>query len=287
MARRPRWPLPFSPTGVWVLLRAALRAAAFLALTATLLLLFLALAPLGSRSRSLVRRAWCRTTCAILGLRLTRVGEPFTDCPTLLVANHVSYLDIPAIGAFAEGSFIAKSEVAAWPLFGLLAKLSDTMFIRRHWRQALLQRDQLAARLARGRSHILFGEGTSSNGLTVLPIKTSLLSVAEPGIVERPVAVQPVTIVFVQLADGTPVDAGNCDLYAWWGDALMLPHLLRVLRLDGVQVQVRFGEPVMSWAITSRKILGAELRRDLTRELTAARAPRSDEAGWPLPQPVG
>ena len=92
------------------------------------------------------------------------------------------------------------------------------------------------------------------------PIKTSLLSVAEPWILDCPIAVQPVTLVYVRLADGTPIGRDNCDLYAWHADAEFMPHLWGVLQLGGVEIRVVAGDPVLSWSVKSRKVLGRELR---------------------------
>ena len=192
---------------------------------------------LGPFATNGVRRLWCRGTARILGMRLDVSGLPFTDCPTLFVANHVSYLDILVLGAQLDATFIAKAEVASWPLFGLLARITRTFFVKRHWRQALIQRNALAARMRGGESFILFAEGTSGNGLAVRRLKTSLLSVAEPWVLDCPVAVQGVTLAYVRLADGSPVDRTNCDRYAWHGDARLVPHLWDVLQMDGVEVR--------------------------------------------------
>lgn len=252
-------------------LRALLRLAGFALLTGGLLLVWLAARPLGRLALRPLRRAWCRGVCGLLGIRLVVEGAPFRNGPTLLVPNHASYLDIPVLGSVLDATFVAKAEVAGWPLLGLLAKLTGTLFVRRYWREAKRQRDALAARMRLGESFILFAEGTSSSGLDVLPLKTSLLSVAEAGLLERPVAVQPVVLAWRRLACGTPIDERNADLYAWWGDATLLPHLWRVLHLDGVEVFVRIGEPVLSWSITSRKVLGGELRAWLRAGLAEAR----------------
>ena len=248
-------------------LRGALRGFLFLALTGLLLLVHLPAMMLGKRATLAVRRLWCRATAWILGVRATVTGRPFGACPTLYVANHVSYLDVLALGLLTHGTFIAKSEIAGWPLFGQLARLTRTMFVRRHWRQALVQRNALADRMRRGESFILFGEGTSSNGLEVRPIKTSLLGVAEPWIVNRPIAVQPVVLAYTRLADGSPVGPENCDLYAWHSQATFLPHLWSVLQLEGVEILVSAGEPVWSWSVASRKALGRCLRDQLQQEL--------------------
>jgi 1-acyl-sn-glycerol-3-phosphate acyltransferase len=252
-------------------LRGTLRAAAFLALTGILFLVYLPAMLLGNWAMLAVRRLWCRATARILGVRIRVEGRPFTACPTLYVANHVSYLDILAMGAATDGTFIAKSEIAGWPLFGTLGRITRTLFIRRHWRSALIQRNALAARMRLGESFVLFGEGTSSNGLSVLPIKTSLLSVAEPWILDCAVAVQPVTLAYVRLGDGTPIDAGNCDLYAWHSEAEFLPHLWGSMQACGVEIQVIVGQPVLSWSVRSRKPLGRELRLQLAGDLGRAR----------------
>jgi 1-acyl-sn-glycerol-3-phosphate acyltransferase len=252
-------------------LRGAARGISFLALTGCLIVLYLPAMVLGPRTAMAVRRLWCRATAWLLGVRITTAGRPFADCPTLFVANHVSYLDVLALGPFVDGTFIAKSEIAGWPLFGTLGKLTRTLFIRRHWRSALIQRNTLAARMRQGESFILFGEGTSSDGLAVRPIKTSLLSVAEPWVLDCPIAVQPVTLIYARLADGTPIGPTNCDHYAWHSDAEFAPHLWSVLQLGGVEIRVVAGEPVLSWSVTSRKLLGRELRRQLSGELARSR----------------
>ena len=253
-------------------LRRVRRLVGFAALTAAMLALCAPTLPFGAGPMLRLRRLWCRGTCWLLGVRVTCEGRPFGACPTLLVANHVSYLDIAVLGSFVDATFVAKSEVAGWPLFGLLGRVTRTLFVERHWRQALVQRDALADRMRAGESFVLFGEGTSTNGLQVRRFKTSLLSVAEPWIVDRPVAVQPTALAYVRLADGTPFGPGNCDLYAWHSDAELVPHLWDVLRMGGVEVRLVLGEPVPSWSVRSRKLLGPEMRDAVERALRRSRA---------------
>lgn len=268
-------------------LRGVVRGVAFLLLTLLLLLLHVLTAPLGRRVLSRLKRAWCQGTCWLLNIRVTCDGQPFRDCPTLFVANHVSYVDILALGCFVDATFIAKSEVAGWPLFGLLGRRVGTFFVKRHWRQALIQRNALAARMRGGESFILFGEGTSTNGLAVRPFKTSLLSVAEPWILDCPVAVQGITLAYLRLGDGTPVSAENCDLYAWHSDAPFAPHLWNVLKLGGVEVQIALHEPVLSWSVRSRKALGRELRDEIAMTLAASLGqPAMRERELHLPAPT-
>ncbi|HCP00115.1 MAG TPA: 1-acyl-sn-glycerol-3-phosphate acyltransferase, partial [Rhodospirillaceae bacterium] len=120
-----------------------------------------------------------RVCCRLLGVRLEVFGRRSRQRPTLFVGNHSSYLDIPIYGALIRGSFVAKSEVAEWPLFGLLAKLQRSVFVDRRMRTSRIQATALGRRLEAGDSMILFPEGTSDDGNHIMPFKSALLSVAE------------------------------------------------------------------------------------------------------------
>jgi lyso-ornithine lipid O-acyltransferase len=257
--------------------RGAARAVAFLVVTVVLLLLFTTVGALGPVLRNGIRRLWCRFCLRLLGLEVRYRGEPVSACATLFVANHVSYLDVVLLGARTDAVFVAKAEVAGWPLFGTIGRAAGTFFIRRRRRDALVQRNTLASRMRAGESVILFAEGTSTDGSDVLPLKTSLLSVAEPWILDRPIAVQPVTLAYRRLKDGSPFSASNCRRYAWFGDAELLPHLWAMLKDDGCLIEVVFGEPTVSWAVSSRKRLGsamhAMLRQPLARPCATSAFP--------------
>ena len=165
-----------------------------------------------------------RLLCKLLGLSVTTIGTPPTGA-TLLVANHVSWLDIPVLSAFRPVSFIAKREVGTWPLFGWMAKLQRTVFINRESRHSTgNKRDELAARLQQGDCLVLFPEGTSSDGTQVLPFKSSYFGAVEG--LELPVV--PVTISY----------QGPSKFYAWHGDMDLLPHLWAVVKSGPIQVRV-------------------------------------------------
>ena len=119
---------------------------------------------------------WC---CRMLGFRVRLIGTPTAERPALFAANHVSYTDITILGSLIPGSFIAKAEVAKWPLFGWLAKLQRTVFVDRQIRNAAIQRDAISERLVGGDALILFPEGTSGDGNRPLPFKTALFGDAE------------------------------------------------------------------------------------------------------------
>ena len=116
----------------------------------------------------------------------------------------VSYLDIEILGASLPACFIAKADVASWPFFGWLAQLQRTVFIDRKVRSVRDQRDSIERRLAAGDSLILFPEGTSGDGLHLLPFKSSLFAAVEDAAQRHDVAVQPVSVAYTRL-DGMPL----------------------------------------------------------------------------------
>ena len=271
--------------GLATIARVGIRAAGFLALLLLGLVVFLLGLPFGENGGRLGKRVWFKGCLLLLNIRVERHGQPFTACPTLFVANHVSWLDIPVLGDAVDGTFVAKSEVAGWPVLGWLARLVGTMFVRRHWRMALIQRNELAARLRSGSDIILFPEGTSTPGQAVGRFKSALFGAAEPQILDRPVAVQPVTLAYVALADGTPIGPDNAERYAWYGDAVFAPHLFSVLGDRGCRIQLVFHEPVLSWEVQSRKVLARQAEAAIALDLRARRrqAALGHRAGADLP----
>ncbi len=132
----------------------------------------------GSRARRAAARGWARSLARILGMRV-RVEGAAPAAPCLLVANHLSYVDVVALWCATEGSFVAKSEVASWPLVGALGRIAQTLFIDRSSRRDVVRViGEMERTLARGESVILFGEGTSTRGDRVLPFKSSLFEAA-------------------------------------------------------------------------------------------------------------
>jgi 1-acyl-sn-glycerol-3-phosphate acyltransferase len=195
-----------------------------------------------------------RLCCRIFGFDIIHVGEISKSHPTLFVANHSSYLDIPVLGATLPASFVAKTEVASWPGFGLLAKLQRTVFVDRQRGTTDRQRDDIQARLEAGDNLILFPEGTSNDGNRVLPFRSALLSVAERGIKGAALTVQPVSVSYTGL-NGVPLGHGLRPLLAWYGDMTLGPHLWAFCRLGRVRVVVEFHPATTVAAYSSRKEL--------------------------------
>jgi 1-acyl-sn-glycerol-3-phosphate acyltransferase len=218
-----------------------------------------------------VARFWCRGCCAIVGLKVTRIGRPAAVAPTLFVANHVSYLDVIVLGSVLDAAFVAKSEVASWPLIGLLSRLGRTLFVQRRTLQSARQCDALAARLRAGASLVLFAEGTSTDGARVRPFKSALFGVLDPPDLAAAVTIQPVTIAYTRFRGGLAIEHALRACYAWYGDMALAPHLWSALGLPGAEVELRFHDPVAGRDFASRKALAGHAERQVADGLAALR----------------
>jgi 1-acyl-sn-glycerol-3-phosphate acyltransferase len=239
-------------------------------------------------------RFYHRRCCRILGFDVRRIGEPVSGGPVLFASNHVSYTDITVLGSLIAGSFIAKSEVAGWPLFGWLAKLQRSVFVDRQVRSTARQRDAIAERLDAGDALILFPEGTSGDGNFVLPFKSALFSVVFNS--EQPVIVQPVSLAYTKL-NGLPIGRWSRPLLAWYGDMDLGSHLWRLLGLGTVEVVVEFHPPTSLAEFSSRKALAEfchqRVRSGVSRLLTGRDAvpqsrhePRPAESAGRVPEQI-
>src|SRR3954471_22529363 len=186
-----------------------------------------------------------RLVCALFGIHIRVVGKPVTGEGALLVANHTSWADILIFSAATPLAFVAKAEVARWPLFGTLARLQRTVFVERERRTTTGEvRDVIRERLIAGETLLLFPEGTSNDGNRVLPFKSALLGAAEAVLASgRHVAVQPVSAAFTGL-HGLPMGRENRPLFAWYGDMEMVPHLWEALLAGPIDVVVQFHDPL-------------------------------------------
>ena len=208
----------------------------------------------GKPPPSPVARMALRWATRLLRLRVTVEGVA-ADGPVLFVANHMSWADIPILGGLLPASFVAKSEVAGWPLIGSLARRHGTVFVERRRGAAAGQRDDLAARLAGDGSVILFAEGVSAPGDVVLPFKPALFAAA----VETGTKVQAVTLVYERVG-GAPVTDANRLRIAWVGEARLLPHVWWVLRRGGAEARIVLHPPVEPAAFASRAELAGACR---------------------------
>jgi 1-acyl-sn-glycerol-3-phosphate acyltransferase len=201
---------------------------------------------------------WQRGVCKVFGIKVTVKGAALSKHHTVYCSNHTSYLDIPAIGSVLKASFVAKSEVEKWPVFGFLSKLQQTIFISRRRNDAKKGALKIQEGLNDGKNIILFPEGTSSDGQSLLPMKAAMLS---PLVGLSNAYIQPFTIV-IRKVDGQDVSGSDQeqalrDLYAWYGEMELAPHLWIFAQTKGAEIDLIFHDPISAQAVEDRKRLVA------------------------------
>ncbi|MDM7456271.1 MAG: lysophospholipid acyltransferase family protein [Tepidimonas sp.] len=200
-------------------------------------------------------QAWSARALAILGVVLRTDGELPLRGPLLVVANHVSWLDILAIDAARPCRFVSKSDVRHWPLLGRLVAGAGTLFIERdRKRDALRVVHHLAERLQAGDVLAVFPEGTTSDGRTVLPFHANLLQAA----VATGAPVQPLGLAYRPAAAG-PDTLARHDAPVYVGDATLIASLWRVLTATDLAVHLRWGVPQTAEG-RDRRTWAADLR---------------------------
>jgi 1-acyl-sn-glycerol-3-phosphate acyltransferase len=251
-----------------IALRASVKLAAVAAWTVLLTPVYAAAKPMSRRLARAVLGTWHRGALAIAGVRVVRRGAPCTAPGTLMVANHVSYLDIPVLGALAGVDFVAKADIAQWPAIGPIGRLIDTLYVDRRPGAAMLTRDALAMRLRRGGRFAMFPEGTTTDGRRVLPFRSAPFAALESA--GGQVLVQPVTLRYAAL-DGLPLDRSRRWDLAWCGEAELVPHLWRLLDCASIVAEVEFHAPIAEGA--DRKALAQRCHDVVAAGLARARPP--------------
>jgi 1-acyl-sn-glycerol-3-phosphate acyltransferase len=256
------------------MIRVILIALAFIALTLVLLPFQLIGIAFNFRLQRTIPHLYHRVLCTLIGVRIREVGRRSTASPALILSNHVSWLDICVITALAPVVFVAKSEVAGWPLFGWLARLQRTIFINRQARhQTGAATREIADRLLGGDAVVLFAEGTSSDGIRVLPFRSSLVGAVHHALGNSThhthVTVQPMSLAYVGFG-GVPMGRALRERVAWYGDADLVPHLLHVLASGAVDVIVSWGEATAYDMSADRKAIARDAERSVRRMTTVA-----------------
>ncbi len=199
-----------------------------------------------------LQRTWARWSLKCIGARMELRGSP-PDGPFLVAANHLSYLDIYVLGLLFPGRFVAKSEIAGWPLLGWMAQGVGTLFVNQSARRDVVRvAAEMDRTLRNGVSVLLFPEGRASGGDRLYPLKSSLFAPAAQG--ELPVL--PVCLHY--RAPGAPW--GEAWSVAWWGGMPLWPHVWRLLHLPEVHVRV-------SWAQVRRRAERKRLCDEVCRDL--------------------
>lgn len=199
-------------------------------------------------------QVWALEMLGCLAIKLVVKGNPPVVGPMLLVANHISWVDIVVMHATGHCRFVSKAEIGRWPIVSTLASAADTLYISRESRRdAMRVVHQMAQCLRDGDVLAIFPEGTTGNGSTLLPFHANLLQAAIS--VNGPV--QPVALQFVDAATGQ-ISFAPCYV----GDDTLWQSLWRTLCADNVVAVVQFGTPEFAQG-RDRRTWGGDLRETI------------------------
>lgn len=211
---------------------------------------------LGDARRQGLRQRWSRALVAALGLRLETEGAPPSP-GALIVANHISWVDVFAINAISPAAFISKAEVRDWPLIGWLAARNDTVFLRRGSRgHARVINDEIVRQMSEGKPVALFPEGTTTDGSHLLHFHGALLQPA----IEARATVAPIAIRYLA-RDGSPSIAA-----AYVGELSLLDCIRNIVAARGLRVRLAC-LPALRDELGTRKELNARLHAAIAARL--------------------
>lgn len=196
---------------------------------------------------------FCRSLLRLIRVRLEVDGVWHEAGPVMIVPNHISWIDILALGALTPFCFLAKSEISRWPIVSAFAAVQGTIFVERTRRRSIpVANRAMAARMLDGRPVLLFPEGTTMQGPLPGSFQSSHFAAARDLLAVEPaqgdVAVQPVAIAYSR------ADA------AWVGDEALVPHVWRVLRQPPLTCRIRFGTPIRYRLGSDRKTVARQAR---------------------------
>lgn len=210
---------------------------------------------------------WSHRMLSLAGIELRVIGQPARSGPMLLVANHISWLDIVVMHAAGYCRFVSKSDVKAWPLVGSFADGAGTLYVERSSRRdAHRVVAQMAQRLLAGDVLAVFPEGTTGNGVDLLNFHANLIQSA----IDAQVPIQPVALAFIDAVSGAASFAPS-----YTGDETLIGSMWRTLSAEGLCAVVAYGEPQSANGRSRRT--WAEALRDDIGDLRRPRAKRNGD----------
>jgi lyso-ornithine lipid O-acyltransferase len=231
---------------------------------------------------------FCRLACRLLGIRARFHGRMAAPSPRMIVPNHVSWTDVLVLGCRqAPLRFVAKSEVANWPLFGAVARLTGTIFAERRRRRSILRVNAaLAARLAAGEDVVVFAEATTGNGSRLnrfnAPHFAALRDFLTVHSEEPHVTVAPVGIAYTRRY-GVPLGRLGRSEIAWYGDTDLVPHLWALVTRGGLDCDVTYGAPIRFDRSSDRKVVARQTEAAVRSLVTATLTGRPCDTAEALP----
>jgi 1-acyl-sn-glycerol-3-phosphate acyltransferase len=189
---------------------------------------------LSPEQREMRVQAWALQFLALWGIHLRVQGQPVPSGPALMVANHISWLDILVIHAARHCRFVSKSDIREWPLVGMLATGAGTLYIERTSRKdALRMVKDMADAMRNGDVVAIFPEGTTSDGCDLLPFHANLIQSA----IQAQAPVQPMSLQFID-NQSREITFAPCYI----GDDTLIGSMWRTLKAPGITAVVHFGD---------------------------------------------
>ncbi len=208
---------------------------------------------------------YSRIALTVMRVKILVRGDVNWNRGSLIVGNHMSYLDMIVLAAIRPSVFVTSVDMGATFFLGTMAEIGGALFVeRRHRSRIGYDIAQIRHTLEEGLDVTLFPEGTSGNGDGVLPFKRSLLTAA----LDSGCPVLPVTLRYFEI-EGKPFSELNRDLVCWYGEASFLPHFFRMLALASIRAKVVFGAPVPRHIDTTKHSLTDDLHREISEEYSA------------------
>lgn len=208
-------------------------------------------------------RAYHAFLCRLFGIKVIVEGDIETGRDLVYLGNHLSYLDIEALGSIVKGCFVAKKELADWPFFAQMGAMQRTVHISRDPKHAARETNMLLERLDEGLPLIIFPEGTSSNGTSILPFKSSFFQI----FLNKNIRIQPFTISLISVDEENAASDSVRDRYAWHGNMDLEPHLWRFSKMKGAVVKIQFQKAFLSSGYIDRKQLCADIYESVSKGL--------------------
>jgi lyso-ornithine lipid O-acyltransferase len=240
--------------------RVVRRAFAVLAWTLPAMLIQAVCLILPGHAKVTFARLYWAAFARLMGIRVRVIGNLAKregGRSVVYVSNHSSWVDVPVVGGVLDGCFVAKGDVATWPVISTIARLGRTVFVTRSRSSTAKERDAMRAVLKAGDNLILFPEGTSSDGSRVLPFRTSFFALAEAqggeDLAELPL-IQPVSVVYDRLG-GLPAGRASRPVFAWYGDMDIASHFWRLTQHIGLRATVLLHTPLDPARFADRKAL--------------------------------
>lgn len=204
---------------------------------------------------------WAKCLTAVLGLHIRTSGQRPSQTGLFIASNHAGYTDIPVIGSILPSVFIAKAEVRGWPVFGLLAQIGGTIFVKRELQRSTLSAVREAEKKLGNRLNVVvFPEGTTDNGMEVERFRSSFFKAPA----EARLPILPLSIYYAAV-NGTPTAHAAANEMAWH-NAPLLPHFWNLLSKRNIEVRVHFNRIIDTSEVPRTRKELADLAFERTAE---------------------